>query len=231
MRRNPSAHAMNAHALLTHEHTLLTLLDLAGTFAFAISGAVAAKERDCDLFGIAVIAYSVACGGGIVRDLCIGAIPPTGLADWRYLLVAMVAVALAIGAFSQVEGLLRQPVLIFDAIGLGLFAVSGTQKTLLYGHNTEVAILLGTTTAVGGGVLRDVLLNRVPAILQRDIYALAALTGAAIQAGAQYFNLMTDWSPWLAIAVCIAMRFLSLRYHWNLPTYAAQDPGRPPPTH
>ncbi|WHZ11643.1 MAG: protein of unknown function UPF0126 [Burkholderiaceae bacterium] len=210
-------------------HTLLTLLDLAGTFAFAISGAVAAKQRNCDLFGIAVIAYSVACGGGIVRDLCIGAIPPAGLANWRYLVVAMVAVALTIGGYSQMERL-KQPVLIFDAVGLGLFAVSGAQKALLYTHNTEVAILLGTTTAVGGGVLRDVLLTRVPAILQREIYALAALVGAAIEAGAQHFDLITDWSPWIAMTVCIAMRFLSLRYHWNLPTYAGADQGRPPPT-
>ncbi|QDL39763.1 trimeric intracellular cation channel family protein [Rhodoferax sediminis] len=211
-----------------NDHRLFTILDLAGTFAFAISGAVAAKQRNLDLFGIVVIAYSVACGGGIVRDLCIGAIPPAGLANWRYLMVALVAVLVTLGAYSQVQRL-NQPVLLFDAVGLGLFAVSGAQKALLYGHNAEVAILLGTTTAVGGGVIRDVLLTRVPVILQREIYASAALAGAVIEVGARTLGWATDWSPWLAMAVCIGLRYLSLQYHWHLPTYADSRIEKEPP--
>lgn len=209
-------------------HALFILLDLTGTFAFAISGAVAAKERNLDLFGIVVIAYSVACGGGIVRDLCIGAIPPAGLANWRYLVVALAAVLVSLGAYSQVERL-NQPVLLFDSLGLGLFAVSGAQKALLYGCNAEAAILLGTTTAVGGGVIRDVLLTRVPVILQREIYASAALAAAVIVVGAETLNWGTDWSPWVAMAVCFGLRYLSLHYHWNLPTYAGANAKGPPP--
>jgi uncharacterized membrane protein YeiH len=208
-------------------HTLFMVLDLTGTFAFAISGAVAAKQRNLDLFGIVVIAYSVACGGGIVRDLCIGAIPPAGLANWRYLVVALAAVLVTLGAYSQVERL-NQPVLLFDSLGLGLFAVSGAQKALLYSHSTEVAILLGTTTAVGGGVIRDVLLTRVPVILQREIYASAALAAAVIVTGADTLGWGTDWSPWVAITVCLGLRYLSLHYHWNLPTYAGGNAKRPP---
>ena len=155
-----------------HIQTLYNLLDLAGTFAFAISGAVAAKHRGLDLFGIFAVAFTVACGGGIIRDLCIGAIPPVGISDWRYLATALLAATMTMGLYELVEKL-YQPVLLFDALGLSLFAVSGAHKALLYGHNAEVAILLGMTTAVGGGVLRDV--------SQRDICV--CRTGGHISGG------------------------------------------------
>src|SRR5690606_10421194 len=160
-------------------HTLYYFLDLAGAFAFAISGAAAARQKGLDLFGICAVAFTVACGGGIIRDLCIGAIPPAGLTNWRYLVAAMTASGMTIGLYPLVQRL-NHPVLLFDALGLSLFALTGAQKSLACGHNAEVAVLLGITTAVGGGVLRDVLLNRVPVILEREIYASAALIGALI---------------------------------------------------
>ena len=205
-------------------HALFTFLDLAGTFAFAISGAVAAKERGLDWFGILVIAFTVACGGGVLRDLCIGAIPPAGLADWRYLATAVVAAVLATASQGLVERL-AHPVVLFDSLGLGLFAVTGAQKTLLFGWNVEVAVLMGMVTAVGGGVARDVLLNRVPVILQREIYASAALVGAAIAA---FGDLLGGASPvltWCAVTACFALRYLSLRFSWNLPRFKRK--GRP----
>jgi len=198
---------------------LFPLLDLAGTFAFAISGAVAARQRGLDGFGIVAIAFTVACGGGVVRDLCIGAVPPAGLADWRYLAVAVTAALLAMGAYRLVEKL-AQPVLVFDAIGLGLFAVTGAQKSLAWGHNAEVALLLGMVTAVGGGVARDVLLNRVPVVLQREIYATAALLAAGIEVGGQLLGWADSWRSALAIALCVAWRLLSLRYQWHLPRFS-----------
>lgn len=115
-------------------HWLYNILDLAGTFAFAISGAAAAKQRGLDLFGICAIAFTVACGGGIIRDLCIGAIPPAGLANWHYLAAAIVAACMTIGLYPFVQRL-NHPVLLFDALGLSLFAVTGAQKALAYGHN------------------------------------------------------------------------------------------------
>lgn len=124
---------MNAHAVYS-------VLDLTGTFAFAISGAVAARQRRLDLFGIASVAFMVACGGGILRDTCIGAIPPVGLSNWRYLASSLLASALAILAYPSVRRF-RHPVLFFDAIGLGIFAVSGAQKALAYSHNAELAVL------------------------------------------------------------------------------------------
>jgi uncharacterized membrane protein YeiH len=165
-------------------YTLYYLLDLGGTFVFAISGATAAKQRGLDLFGICAVAFTVACGGGIIRDLCIGAIPPAGLNNWRYLVTAIIAAGMTIGLYPIVQRL-RQPVLFFDALGLSMFAITGAQKSLAYGHNAEVAILLGTITAVGGGVLRDVLLNRIPVILEKEIYASAAIAGALITRGSE----------------------------------------------
>lgn len=198
-------------------HSLYYFLDLAGTFAFAISGATAAKQRGLDLFGICAIAFIVACGGGIIRDLCIGAIPPAGLTNWHYLVAAIIAAGLTAGIFSVVQRLNR-PVLVFDAVGLSLFAITGAQKALAYGHNGQVAVLLGITTAVGGGVLRDVLLNRIPVILEKEIYASAALVGALIVVLGNNLKWITsDWASIIGLIVCFTLRILALHYHWNLP--------------
>ncbi|NID12905.1 trimeric intracellular cation channel family protein [Fibrivirga algicola] len=205
--------------------SLYTFLDLAGTFAFAISGATAAKQRGLDLFGIGAIAFTVACGGGIIRDLCIGAIPPTGLSNWYYLAVAVLAAGLTVGFYPFVQRI-NQPVALFDALGLALFAVTGAEKTLSYGHNAEVAILLGMTTAVGGGVLRDVLLTRVPIILQTEIYASAALLGAAIVVVGNYVQWVPgDWVSIIGLITCFVVRMLALHYHWNLPVSTTDETG------
>jgi uncharacterized membrane protein YeiH len=206
---------------MLNSHELFTVLDLAGTFAFASSGAVAAKERGLDWFGILVIAFTVACGGGVVRDLCIGAIPPAGLADWRYLAAAMAAAVLSMASQGLVERL-AHPVVLFDSLGLGLFAVTGAQKALLSGWNGEVAVLMGMVTAVGGGVARDVLLNRVPVILQREIYASAALVGAAIATFGELLGWGSPALTWCAVTTCFALRYVSLRYRWNLPRFKRQ---------
>ena len=201
-----------------HEQWLFDLVDLAGTFAFAISGATAARRGNLDLFGILAIAFITACGGGIARDLCIGAIPPAGLAQWRYLFTALVAALLTMLAYPWVERL-TYPVRLFDAMGLGLFAVYGAHKALLFGSNAEVAILLGVVTAIGGGMARDVLLARVSVVLQKEIYASAALVGAALAVTGEYLQWPALWATWLPILVCFALRFLSLRHGWNLPRF------------
>lgn len=205
-------------------HSLYYFLELTGTFFIAISGATAARQRGLDLFGICAIAFTVACGGGIIRDICIGAIPPAGLTNWRYLVSAILASLLTIVLFPVVKRLNR-PVIFFDAVGLSLFAVTGTQKALSFGHNGEVAVLLGITTAVGGGVLRDVLLNRVPVILEREIYASAALTGACIVVLGSYVKwISSDWISIIALCVCFSIRMLALRFHWNLPAQPGTKP-------
>ena len=204
-----------------NEQLLFNLVDLAGTFAFAISGAIAARRRNLDLFGILVIAFVTACGGGIARDVCIGAIPPAGLSDWRYLFTAVIAALATIVAYREVERL-TYPVRLFDAMGLGLFAVYGAHKALLYTHNAEVAILLGMVTAVGGGLARDVLLARVPIVLQKEIYASAAGVGAALAVIGERLGWPALWATWLPIALCFALRFVSMRHGWNLPRFGGK---------
>jgi uncharacterized membrane protein YeiH len=198
------------------EHTSFVVVDLLGTLAFAVSGAVAARERHLDPFGVFVVAYVAACGGGIIRDICLGSLPPVGMSDWRY--VACVAVVSIATIFAQpLLDRLKHPIVFFDSLGLGFFAVVGAHKSLAIGSNVEVALLLGTITGVGGGVLRDVLLNRVPIILEKEIYALAALAGAAVQVVGQLNGYSIFLTPWLAASVCLVLRSLALRYSWSLP--------------
>lgn len=199
-------------------HTLYTVIDLGGTFAFAISGAIAAKVKGLDIFGILVVSFTVACGGGILRDISIGAIPPTGISDWRYLFVSLIAAAVAIG-ISPILKLLNRPVILFDALGLSLFAVTGAQKTLSYGHNYEVAVLLGILTAVGGGVIRDIFLNRIPVIFENEIYASAALLGALVVVTGNYLGISNQWTFPVGFLLCFTLRILALKYHWKLPTF------------
>ena len=143
------------------------------------------------------------------------------MSDWRYLFTAIVAALLTVVAYPWVERL-TYPVRLFDAMGLGLFAVYGAHKALLFGHNAEVAILLGMITAVGGGMARDVLLTRVSVVLQKEIYALAAFAGAALAVIGEYYSWPAVWATWLPILFCFGLRFLSLRYHWNLPRFGRE---------
>lgn len=204
-----------------NEHLLFNLVDLAGTFAFAISGATAARRAHLDLFGILAIAFITACGGGIVRDLCLGAVPPVGLSDWRYLTTAVIASLLTMVAYRWVERL-TYPVRLFDAMGLGLFAVYGAHKALVLGQNAEMAILLGMITAIGGGMARDVLLARVSIVLEQEIYALAAFAGASLAVIGERLQWPAVWATWLPILFCFGLRFLSLRLHWNLPSFGRE---------
>jgi uncharacterized membrane protein YeiH len=207
-------------------HAVYSFLHLIGTFAFALSGAVAARQRRLDLFGIASVASMVARGGGIVRDICIGAIPPAGLSEWLYQTAALLASMVAIVAYPTLRRM-RHPVLFFAAIGLGLFAIASGQKALGYCDNAELAVLIGMVSAVGGGVMRDLVLSRIPAILKREIYASAALVGAAAQVAFSYGGWTRWWTPWLATAVCIFVRLASLYFGWCLPSFRENACGAP----
>jgi uncharacterized membrane protein YeiH len=204
------------------EHGLFVFVDLLGTFAFAISGALAAEQKRLDLFGVVAVGYLTACGGGIIRDLCLGSLPPVGISDWRYLATSVLASVLAMGARPIIDRL-EHPVAFFDSLGLGFFAVAGAHKALVSGYNVEVAVVLGMVTAVGGGVARDVLLNRVPIILHKEIYALAALVGAALQAIGQSMEWRVAATPWCAVTVCVTIRLLALHYAWSLPIVRGKD--------
>jgi len=193
------------------------VIDLIGVFVFALAGATAAVRQRLDLFGVLVLSFATATTGGILRDLLIGAVPPAAFADTRYLAAAVLGGLVTFMWHPLVERM-RNPVRVFDAAGLGLFAVAGTQKALAAGLNPVMAALLGMLTGIGGGVMRDLLLTRVPVVFQSDIYALAALAGASIVVLGQWLG----WPPMpTAIAgalVCFALRILAMWFHWHVPT-------------
>ena len=207
---------MTSELVLSSTTTLLLALDLIGTFVFALSGAAAGVKSKLDAFGVGVLAFVAGNAGGVTRDLLIGAVPPAAIDDWRYIAVSLAAGAVTFVWYPNVKRL--QPiVLLFDAAGLGLFAVSGTQKALAIGINPFVSALLGMLTGIGGGVLRDLLVNEIPVVLRADLYALAALAGAAVVVAGH----LTHWPPTASTiagaVLCFAIRLIAIRRGWNLP--------------
>lgn len=198
------------------------MLDLGGTFVFAISGAATAVKHRLDVFGVLVLAFAAGNAGGITRDLLIGAVPPAAIASWTYVTVSIVA-GLAIFFWYPLIGRLNHPVLWFDAVGLAFFAVAGTEKALVHGLNPVMAALLGMVTAIGGGMLRDVLANEIPVVLRADLYALAALAGAAVIAAGHVLHVHPIASTIVSMALCFGLRFMAIQYGWHLPVARARD--------
>jgi uncharacterized membrane protein YeiH len=192
------------------------VLDLAGSFVFALSGAMAGVRRKLDLFGVLVLSFVAASTGGIIRDLLIGAVPPGAINDWRYLGVSLAA---GLITFCFPSAILQRwnPVLLFDAAGLALFAVSGAQKALAHGLDPVMAILLGMVTGIGGGMARDILLAEIPTVLRSDFYAVAALLGAAIVVIASLLALPAGAAALAGGGLCFGLRVLAIRYGWRLP--------------
>ena len=197
-------------------HELLLFLDLAGTFVFAISGAMLGVRRSLDIFGILVLSFVASSAGGITRDLLIGVVPPAAISDWRYLAVALAAGLLTFFSSSLIARV-RTAILIFDAAGLGLFAVAGTQKALTSGLNPLMAALLGMLTGIGGGIVRDQLVARTPVVLRSDLYALAALAGAVLVVVGHGLNWPIVPTALTGAGVCFGLRLMAIRYGWNLP--------------
>lgn len=198
------------------QRTLVLTLDLCGTFAFALSGATAGIRRRLDVFGVLVLSFAAATFGGIGRDVLIGSTPPAALIDWRYLAVALAAGLIAFFWSSLIEQF-RNPVRIMDAMGLAFFAVAGTQKALAFGLSPLMAALLGMLTGIGGGIVRDVLLAEIPAVLRSDLYAVAALAGAAIVAVGSMVEAPAIITTSLGGAVCLGLRLMAIRWDWHLP--------------
>jgi len=196
--------------------TLILVLNLAGTFVFGLSGGLAAVRARLDLFGVVVLAAVVGLAGGITRDVLIGT-PPATFRDWRYLAAAAAAGVVCFFAGRVLERAERS-VMIFDALGLGLFAVTGATKALQFGLGPVPAILLGTITGVGGGMLRDVLLREVPTVLREGLYAIPALLGATVLVIAQQAGSANPVFPVLGVLVCVVVRLVGLRYEVNVPT-------------
>jgi len=202
-------------------HPLVLGLDLLGTFVFALSGATLGVRKHFDLFGVLVISFAAAVSGGIVRDVLIGATPPAALTGWYYLAVSCAAGLIGFYRGNTVERL-RNPVQLFDAIGLGLFAVTGAAKALAFGLGPVGAMLLGMLTGIGGGIARDILAARIPVVLQSDLYAVAALAGAAIVVIGRWLGMATAPLLVLGAVVVIFLRVMALRHGWRLPVARPQ---------
>ncbi|MFC8080927.1 trimeric intracellular cation channel family protein [Streptomyces sp. NPDC057307] len=193
-------------------------LDLAGIFVFAISGALLAVRKNFDVFGMAVLAEVTGLGGGLLRDLIIGAVPPAAFTDLGYFTMPLVATVLVFFLHPHVERI-QGAVNVFDAAGLGLFCVTGTVKAYEYGLGLTASAALGLATAAGGGVLRDVLANEVPSLLRwdRDLYAVPAIVGATTVAICIRFDALNGLTSGLAALAAFALRLLAMRFHWRAP--------------
>jgi uncharacterized membrane protein YeiH len=195
--------------------------DLGGTFVFAISGASAGVNKRLDLFGVLVLSFVAGNFGGVTRDLLIGAVPPAAIADWRYLIVSLLAGAITFFWYSGINKL-SNPVLIFDAAGLAFFAVAGAQKAIAFGIDPLMAALLGMLTGIGGGMMRDVLLAEIPIVLRADLYAVAALVGASVVVIGAMLHLPSEASAVAGAVLCFGIRYMAIRHGWRLPIARAR---------
>ena len=198
----------------------LLALDLIGTFVFALSGAIVGVRQRLDIFGVLVLSFAASSAGGIMRDVLIGSVPPAALGDWRYLLAALLAGLLTLVCFPRYlqSAKVQQLILIFDAAGLGLFAVTGTQKALAYGLNPIMAPLLGVVSGVGGGMLRDILVAEIPTVLRSDFYAVAALVGAVVVVIGDQLGIPASAAAIVGAAICFCLRVLAIHRGWQLPS-------------
>jgi uncharacterized membrane protein YeiH len=208
---------------MTHESRLLLALDLTGTFAFALNGALTAiRTVRLDIVGVITLAVTTAIGGGIIRDILIDALPPATFRDWRYLTVAAAGGVVAFGLGRSLDKLIV-PITVLDAMGLSLFAVTGASKALSYGLGAGQAVILGAITGVGGGTLRDVLIRRVPTVLSSGLYAIPALVAAGVTVVTDRAGVYGLPAAIGAATACFVIRMAGVRYGLNAP-----QPARAP---
>jgi uncharacterized membrane protein YeiH len=228
--------------MLPQEHvligTFLVVFDLVGTFVFALSGAVAGIRHRLDLFGVLVLSFAAANAGGITRDLLIGAVPPVGISDWRYVTIAMCAGLAAfywghvaprvvesplVRDWDRVRDRWSRTVLLLDGAGLSLYAVAGALKALAYHLGPVPAVLLGGITGIGGGVLRDILISEVPVVMRSELYAVAALAGAAVVVLGRTAGWPSSVVAPAGAVLCFALRFMAIQRGWRLPVAGPDD--------
>jgi uncharacterized membrane protein YeiH len=195
---------------------LMDVLDWVGTFVFALSGGLLGVQKRFDLFGVLFLSFVVSVVGGMMRDVLIGAVPPVAITDIHYFAIAMVGGLTTFYCYPEVASLQRQ-ILLLDAVGLALFAVIGAQKAIDRGINPLMAAILGMLTGIGGGMTRDVLAGNIPFVLRGDLYAVAALAGAAIVSIGTVMGVQPTYPMLLGTAVCIFLRLMAIYYNWRAP--------------
>lgn len=195
---------------------LIYILDIIGTFAFAISGALVASKKDFDLFGVIIIAFVTAVGGGMTRDVLINAHPINWIGDLNYIWTILAAVVFTFLFKSKIAPL-SKTMFLFDTIGIGVFTLLGTQKGLSYDLHPFIAVVMGMVSSVIGGVIRDVLTNEVPLIFKKEIYASACLAGGTVYLITNHFELSENFQFIATVLTVIIIRLLAVRYHLQLP--------------
>ena len=209
---------------MSAEPLLLLALDLTGTFAFGLNGALTAvRAARLDIVGVITLGMITALGGGIIRDMLLDALPPATFRDWRYLAVAAGGALIAF-AWGQRLGRLAGPITVLDAVGLSVFAVTGASKALEYGLGAPQAVILGAITGVGGGTLRDALLGQVPSVLRSGLYAVPALVGAAIAVTSIRTGVYGPPAALAAAVACLLIRLLGVHFGLDAPRPAG-TPG------
>jgi len=207
-------------------HMLTDMLDWVGTLVFAFSGALVGVQKRFDLFGVLFLAFVVAVVGGMARDVLIGAVPPVALTNIHYFLISIVGGLIIFWWYPRVATLQRQ-ILLFDAVGLSLFAVTGAQKAIEYGINPVMAAILGMITGIGGGMTRDVLAGDVPFVLRGDLYALAALAARAAVSLGHVLGIAPLAPMLLGGGICVFLRLMAIYRGWRAPVarWGGSDPG------
>src|SRR3954453_88816 len=202
---------------MSAEPPLLLALDLTGTFAFALNGALTAlRFARLDIVGVVTLGMITALGGGILRDILIESLPPATFGDWRYLALPSGGGLIAF-VFGRHLERLNTPITVLDAAGLSLFAVTGASKAIVLGFGPAQAVIVGAITGVGGGTLRDVLIRRVPFVLTSELYAIPALIGATVLVVLGRFGVAVTVAAVVGAALCFGLRMVSLRFDLHAP--------------
>ena len=198
--------------------SFISIIDILGSFSFAAAGAFAAMDKKLDPFGVLIISFVTAIGGGTIRDLLIGDVPVAWLSNATTIYVILIA-AIACMFFGSYVKKLDKMLFLFDALGLGLFTMIGIQKGIEHGFSPGICITLGTITGSFGGVLRDVLLNNVPLIFQKEIYASASIVGGIVFFLLREINLDESLVFIICILIVFFIRVLAVRFNWSLPKF------------
>jgi uncharacterized membrane protein YeiH len=202
--------------LIAKINDIISYLDLIGTLVFAISGTMAASSKKLDLFGAAFIAFVTAVGGGTIRDLLIGDTPVGWMRDQNYMFIILAGVGITF-LFQKHVKKLRKTLFLFDTIGIGVFTILGLKKALLIEIDPLIAVMMGMFSAVLGGVIRDILINEIPLIFRKEIYAMACLAGASLFYLLQKAGISFELNTLISISFIIIIRIIAIKYKIGLP--------------
>lgn len=201
-----------------NHHQFLSLIEILGTFSFAVSGAFFAMEKRLDPFGVLILSFVTAIGGGTIRDMLLGEFPVAWMQNETLILLIFFS---AVGTmfFGSWLRKINTTLFLFDAMGLGLFTIMGIEKALVHDLSMEVCVALGTVTGCFGGVIRDVLLNNVPLVFRKEIYAMASIAGGVLYFLLRESPIDNDVAKIICILLIILVRILAVRFKWSLPAF------------